>query len=233
MKASFNYALVKEKMKELKITQQELADYLTKNGSNTSLDTIKSWFRSNKKTEFVPDSSKLALIGKLLKLNANDLFLGFENDEKTIKINYYPEISASAGYGSFNDDNSVEVLNINAQFAFNVLGLNYKKTYDMIKIKGDSMEPLLRNGDFVVIDTDINTLQSVANNDIVIFRRDDSLYCKRLLKPPFENYIILKSESSEYKDTKVYYSEFETCQIIGRVKTKFSIEVYENIIASI
>lgn len=37
-------------------------------------------------------------------------------------------------------------------FLKEILDIPIKKSYDIIKINGDSMEPILSNGDFIIID---------------------------------------------------------------------------------
>lgn len=63
-------------------------------------------------------------------------------------------------------------------FLKEILDIPIKKSYDIIKINGDSMEPILSNGDFIIIDRSKNSLETISNADIVIFRKNDDLFCK-------------------------------------------------------
>ena len=92
------------------------------------------------------------------------------------------------------------------------------------------MEPLLSHGDFIIVDRSKNALEFISNADIVIFRKENDLYCKKIKKPPFEDYIFLVSENKDYEDKKISIFEFEQCQILGVVVSKMSIENFKNLI---
>lgn len=232
-KGNFNYVLVKQAMKRNKITNQDLADYITKNdikGRITTTEAVKTWFRTDDKTRTNPDSYKLGAIGDLLKLSANEM-LNFQNEcENAIEIRYFPDIYASAGFGTSSEVEDFKIVSVDEGFMKEILDIPVKRTYDIIKINGDSMEPLLSNGDFVVVDRSKNTLQTISNADIVIFRKDDDLFCKKIKKQPFEDYIFLVSENKNYEDKRVENAEFEKCDIIGTVVSKIAVKTFKNFI---
>ncbi|OEW20819.1 MULTISPECIES: S24 family peptidase [Campylobacter] len=148
----------------------------------------------------------------------------------TISIRYFPDIYASAGFGNTNENENFQIINVDKTFLTEVLGVPYKTQYDMIKINGDSMEPILSNGDFIIVDRSKNSLGAISNADIVIFRKNDDLFCKKIKKEPFEDYIFLVSENKKYEDKKVDNSEFEQCEILGAVVSKMAIETFKNFI---
>ena len=75
MQVLFNYTLVRERMYDLNLTQQKLANYLNENGVKTSIPAVQHWFRKDKQTRSMPDISRLVLISRLLNLDINDLIL--------------------------------------------------------------------------------------------------------------------------------------------------------------
>ncbi|MFQ6341969.1 helix-turn-helix transcriptional regulator [Campylobacter sp. VTCC 70190] len=233
VKGGFNYLLVKNRMKEKKITNQDLADYITRNSPNdktTTLEAVKTWFRTNDATRTSPELFKLKLIGDFLDLSAEDLLLNFFKNDNQINFNYFPDIYASAGLGTSSQSEEVKIVSVDENFLKEILDIPIKKSYDIIKINGDSMEPILSNGDFIIVDRSKNTLTTISNADIVIFRKDDDLFCKKIKKEPFDDYLFLVSENKKYEDKKVANAEFEQCQILGAVVSKMTIETFKNFI---
>ncbi|MDO2137952.1 S24 family peptidase, partial [Escherichia coli] len=78
---------------------------------------------------------------------------------------------------------------------------------------GDSMEPLLSDGDAVVIDQD---LRPVRDEAIYVIRVGDQLYAKRLQRQ-FDGSIAIISENKAYKDMVVPKDQLSNLDIIGRV----------------
>lgn len=68
-------------------------------------------------------------------------------------------------------------------------------------IQGDSMEPLISDGDTVYVRKD----RDLSNGDIGIFCVDGSMYCKEYLKDSKGN-LLLASYNEERKDSNVYIS---------------------------
>ncbi|EEN9639773.1 S24 family peptidase, partial [Campylobacter coli] len=91
----------------------------------------------------------------------------------------------SAGLGTSSQSEEVKIVSVDENFLKEILDIPIKKSYDIIKINGDSMEPILSNGDFIIIDRSKNSLQTISNADIVIFRKNDDLFCKKIKKEPF------------------------------------------------
>ncbi|MCW1867959.1 S24 family peptidase, partial [Campylobacter jejuni] len=59
---------------------------------------------------------------------------------------------ASAGLGTSSQSEEVKIVSVDENFLKEILDIPIKKSYDIIKINGDSMEPILSNGDFIIID---------------------------------------------------------------------------------
>ncbi|HEF9197632.1 TPA: S24 family peptidase [Campylobacter coli] len=233
-KGTFNYKLIKSKMREKNITNQYLADYITlhdEKNKRTTVEAIKSWFRSDDNSRTVPEIHKLKYISELLELDANSL-LNFENKntKEEVFFRYFPDIYASAGLGTSSQNEEAKIVSVDENFLKEILDIPIKKSYDIIKINGDSMEPILSNGDFIIIDRSKNSLGAISNADIVIFRKNDDLFCKKIKKEPFEDYIFLVSENKKYEDKKVDNSEFEQCEILGAVVSKMAVETFKNFI---
>ncbi|EQA6494659.1 LexA family transcriptional regulator, partial [Campylobacter jejuni] len=136
----------------------------------------------------------------------------------TISIRYFPDIYASAGFGNANENENFQLINIDKAFLTDVLGVPYKTQYDMIKIYGESMEPFIQNGSFIIIDTTRNSLDKIRNGDVVIFRNSNNeLFCKRILKNAFDDDIVISSDNFNFGDKKVKKSALKDHVFIGAV----------------
>ncbi|HDX3638392.1 TPA: S24 family peptidase [Campylobacter jejuni] len=148
----------------------------------------------------------------------------------TITIRYFPDIYASAGFGNANEneDENFQLINIDKAFLTDVLGVPYKTQYDMIKIYGESMEPFIQNGSFIIIDTTKNSLEKIRNADVAIFRKDDELFCKRILKNAFDDDIVISSDNFNFGDKKIKKSALKDYVFIGVVVCSCNAKIFLN-----
>ncbi|MDL0090049.1 LexA family transcriptional regulator [Campylobacter gastrosuis] len=142
------------------------------------------------------------------------------NFNKQITLNYFKDVSASAGYGFDNDSVEATKVCVSQEFLQNVLKVEPME-YDIIKVNGDSMEPFIKDGDMVLVQRDIKA----KHGDIVIANLQGSLYVKKLLINPINNSVKLTSLNSFYQDIDLSGDELESLMIIGRVKAKFVLDV--------
>ncbi|EAI1628243.1 S24 family peptidase, partial [Campylobacter jejuni] len=185
-------------LKEKKISRAKFAQMLSENGYEITLDGITYWYRGeNNQPE---DYKNIITMAKVLEVPVsklapvNDSIKSFLQDDNQINFRYFPDIYASAGLGTSSQSEEVKIVSVDENFLKEILDIPIKKSYDIIKINGDSMEPILSNGDFIIIDRSKNSLETISNADIVIFRKNDDLFCKKIKKEPFADYIFLVSE---------------------------------------
>lgn len=118
----------------------------------------------------------------------------------------------SAGHGSWN-----EGCRVLADLAFTRYSLRKKglqaDQLSAIRVDGDSMEGLLKDGDTVLIDHRRNALEGEA---VYVIRLDDHLYAKRLQRQ-FDGSIHIISENKAYRDMVVPKEQLADLEIIGRV----------------
>lgn len=131
----------------------------------------------------------------------------YKNDVKTQKITYYPNIKASAGYGTLNEDEESIEIDTNLIKAINLP----QKNLDMIQVQGDSMHPYIENGDFALIERS----SEAKNGDIIIANYKGDLYIKQLQKNPQNKSISLISSNKDYPSFEIKDDEAEFLQIIG------------------
>lgn len=139
-----------------------------------------------------------------------------------VPIRYFENVTASAGYGSNNSDESFEEFEVGADFLRTVLQVKPTKYgYDMIRVLGDSMEPFVQDGDIIVIDRHTD----IKNGDVVIANLGQDTFTKKFLRDPLHNSIKLTSLSEYYQDIVLRGDEIEELRIVGKVVCKFSINM--------
>lgn len=111
MNNNFNYKFVSKKMKEKKLTRQQLADYLTKNGIDTTFGVVTSWFRSNLASRRSPEMKKWKYIAKFIDENIETLFTDSEKTKSpTITLNSNNQINGNNNnmiFGSSNHNDKI------------------------------------------------------------------------------------------------------------------------------
>ncbi|RQD66466.1 S24 family peptidase [Campylobacter hepaticus] len=198
-------------LKRKKISRAKFAQMLSENGYEITLDGITYWYRSESNQP--EDYKNIIIMAKVLEVPVNKLapmndnIKSFLQNEKQINFRYFPDIYASAGLRTSSQSEEVKTISVHENFLKEILNIPIKKSYDIIKINDDSMQPILSNGDFIILDRSKNSLETISNADIVIFRKNDDLFCK-----------------------KVHNSEFEQCEILGTLVSKMAIETFKNFI---
>ena len=169
-KEIFNYLKLKAKMKEFGYTQQDLANYLTKNGISTSIDVVKSWFRKDINARSVPELNKIVLISKMFNISSDELISNTKNIYQNIKL--VPIVgSASCGIPLPNSYQDIE------NKAFCKSEIWHSDLYAIIA-SGDSMIPEIDDGDEVICDPKADIL----SGDIVHYQINDESAIKVYFK---------------------------------------------------
>ncbi|HIH2052829.1 TPA: LexA family transcriptional regulator [Campylobacter jejuni] len=165
---------------------------------------------------------------KYYELKKANNSVSIHHHKDTITIRYFPDIYASAGFGNANENENFQLINIDKAFLTDVLGVPYKTQYDMIKIYGESMKPFIQNGSFIIIDTTKNSLEKIRNADVAIFRKDDELFCKRILKNAFDDDIVISSDNFNFGDKKIKKSALKDYVFIGVVVCSCNAKIFLN-----
>ncbi|AMD42550.1 TPA: helix-turn-helix transcriptional regulator [Pseudomonas aeruginosa] len=118
----------------------------------------------------------------------------------------------SAGHGSWTDGATVLVNLAFTRYSLRKKGLD-PSSISAIRIGGDSMEPLLCDGDTVLVDHTKSTVQDAA---VYVVRLDDHLYAKRLQRR-FDGSVSIISENKAYTEMIVPKAKLSDLEIIGRV----------------
>ena len=217
---------------ELGLNQQELARKLSSEGISVTNQAISKW--ENGQT--VPNAVQFLALCRVLGVrdvmeeftgrSSSSPFAGLNREGKKLAEQYVsllrasglyaPEtervpspprtlplyrISVSAGTGQFLDSSDYETVEVDDSVP---LCANFG-----VRIAGDSMEPLLQNGQTVWV----HQQQTVQPGEIGIFLYDGSAYCKRLLRR--EGKLFLQSENPAYSPIPI--REDGELRVFGKV----------------
>ena len=220
---------IKELRDEKGWTQQELADY-----SGVSIDSIKGY--ESKKTKNIT-TENLNKIAKAFGLNISNFYdctlsvskikscpldvrKSSVSDEKSvvtptnlktlqenISIPFFENVYASAGSGLINDENPPKTLEFSKSFIRDYLGTTEFSSLNIIKSKGDSMQPTIPKNALLFV-----RLGQVKEGHICVVRLEDELYVKRLQKRP-----VIKLISDNPCYDPIILHEDENFELIGTV----------------
>lgn len=215
-KEIFNYLKLKAKMREFGYTQQDLANYLTKNGISTSIDVVKSWFRKDINARSVPELNKIVLISKMFNISSDELLSNTKNIYQNIKL--VPIVgSASCGVPLPNSYQDIE------NKAFCKSEIWHSDLYAVIA-NGDSMIPEIDDGDEVICDPKADIL----SGDIVHYQINDESAIKVFFKD--ENIGVMEfvpfNQNGEFKTLKFRIDDdsvyIRMCKVIAINKSKMN-----------
>ncbi|MGQ7818793.1 XRE family transcriptional regulator [Metapseudomonas furukawaii] len=117
----------------------------------------------------------------------------------------------SAGHGAWNERTQVLTHLAFTHYSLRKKSLN-SENLSAIRVAGDSNEPVLCDGDTLLIDHSQNTLQAEGVY-VVLF--DEHLYAKRLQRQ-FDGSVLIISENKAYPPMALPRDRLDSLQIIGR-----------------
>ncbi|MBE3022093.1 XRE family transcriptional regulator [Campylobacter sp. 7477a] len=136
-----------------------------------------------------------------------------EQENRIINLRFFPSVSVAAGYGANNDDEAYDIVPITAKFLTKVLRVPVRQ-YDLINVFGDSMQPIIKNGDTLLVEP----THEARNGEIVIANISGDLYVKKLLRDPINREVKLTSMNELYKDIVMSGDELDMLKIVGVVR---------------
>jgi len=188
---------------------------------------INKWTNSEYKN--LPAANYIAKVSKALKINMIWLVTGMgkmtdesnvmalnSEDELSDEFIQVPEYEVCFGAGACYEPSYEEVKE--------VLPATYRKEYferrgvnpkfcKRFHVKGTSMQPLINDGDCILVDCEPKT--TIVNGSVYALIYDHILCVKRLIKD--FNRLIIKSDNKDYPDIVLTEDEAKQIIIVGKV----------------
>lgn len=174
--------------------------------------------RSYLSGETYPTLDRLAQIAVAASADAMWLAFGITNAAPGISTDdqyaYIPLYDAriSQGHGAWLDGAKVLTMLAFTKHSLRRKGLEASQLA-AVRVDGDSNEPVLSDGDTVMVDLGRNTLQGEA---FYVIRLDDLLYAKRLQRQ-IDGGVDIISSNPAYTTIKVRPDQMESFHVVGRI----------------
>ena len=173
--------------------------------SNGSKKTLEKLANALKLKSEEKDELYTAFLGR--KVNESETLksnVTILEEETLISIPVMAKASAGNGY-----------LNFSNQPLYNKLirKNGFHEHCYLIEVSGNSMEPLIQDGAYVVVDP---YQTDYLEGKVYVLKYGDEVYIKRVLLKSEANLMILKSINPDYEDIYITGDESEQIKIIGR-----------------
>lgn len=209
--------LIKEARTKKDMSMDKVVEELSKKGidiNKSSLSRIENGDRQK------IDSALLVELSNLYNVNFFD-FLGL--DKRFINNN----ISNQAGNAKLSDEEFINIpVRAKASAGNGYLNFSNEPLYNklirkngfhehcyLIEVAGNSMEPLIQDGAYVVVDP---YQTDYIEGKVYVIKYEDEVYIKRVILKTDANLMILKSINPDYEDIYITGDESEQIKIIGR-----------------
>lgn len=197
--------IIKQRRKELGLTLKQVAEqlgvseslisrYESKDVKNMGIDKITPLAKVLKCTPAY-------LMGWEEKLVSNAVIL---DKSQFIYVPVYGKASAGNGYINMETVLYDKLIHING----------YSHDSFLIEVSGDSMEPTISDGEYVLVDP---TSIEICEGKIYVITYNNETYIKMIEKHEEDEIVLLKSVNQKYRDKIIKKEEFENVKIEGRV----------------
>jgi phage repressor protein C with HTH and peptisase S24 domain len=134
------------------------------------------------------------------------------NSQGDVEFKYIPKVAArlSAGTGSFeSEENITDYLSFQTKW---LAGKGAANSMVAMEVFGQSMEPVIKEGDTVLID---QSQKKILAGAIYAVGVEDTILIKRLEKHPDK--LVLSSENKDYEPIYLQREETDKVRIIGKI----------------
>ena len=133
-----------------------------------------------------------------------------ESEMKSMKGTPVYDIDVTAGSLSrpmmFADEHIVGAVNMP----------NISQDCRIVRVSGDSMNPVICNGDFIAV-RELTNMSQIFWGHIYVVVLDDYRMVKYLRKHPDQDKVILRSENPRYDDMEVYRSDIKELLVVQNI----------------
>ena len=200
-----------EAFKESGYSQNQFAKLL-----GVSPSAVNQWVHPDK--EINVDDKHIPAIARITRKSETWLLSGVGDkqdvlDENTISVPQI-DVSASAGHGAiiFEDDQVLKRIDLNAPWLRRQCSFSHPDKLSVITASGDSMQPTISHGDFLLVDQGIEAIRS---DSIYVAVVNGNLYVKRFQQTP-RNTLLMISDNSAYQQFELN-PEQDEIRVIGKV----------------
>lgn len=207
-------ANIKDIRKKLGYTMKELS--LIVGVSEATISRWESGDIANMKQNNIVSLANALNISPLQVLDFDDTSMKGNSINNADLYKYFP-VSISAG--------SLE--NIDAIQEYELISLSDKilgkyarsKNIILLKINGESMNNIIPNGSYIIVDTSRNAIHDIKDRDIVVFSENGSYSVKRFINDSANQRILFKPDSTDdtFTAIEVKYENSEDLRLIGKV----------------
>lgn len=177
-------------------------------------------FASMKKRNSVPFMEILQFCARK-KISINWLLFNqspeslIDSTQRYSFVRYFDSVQVSAGGGADNDILEEETLMLEGVFADKLGGERHLKHIEAVHVSGDSMEPVLSDGDIVFVD---RSQTDYGRGGIFVITTEYGVFVKRLQKR-LDGRVDIVSDNKEYPVQTIESHELE---VIGKVQGAFA-----------
>lgn len=185
-------------------------------------------FKLEKKIDYKPSQSELARIISIKpnamsgrasrdsdfsedEVNKIQNFYGValgENNDYCVELDYYPNVFGSCGSGCMVFDESKEKITVAKDM---IINYSPSKVYGVMSAVGCSMSPKIEDGDKLVIEKWNG--EQIKDNRVYLFRYNDELFIKRLVKNIDQ--IVCISENPRFEDRII--TDLKNFSLVGEI----------------
>ena len=207
-------ANIKDIRKKLGYTMKELS--LIVGVSEATISRWESGDIANMKQNNIVSLANALNISPLQVLDFDDTSIKGNSINNADLYKYFP-VSISAG--SLENIDAIQEYEL-VSISDKILGKYAKnKNIILLKINGESMNKIIPDGSYIVVDTSRNTIHDIKDRDIVVFSENGSYSVKRYINDSANQRILFKPDSTDdtFTAIEVKYENSEDLRLIGRV----------------
>lgn len=208
-------ANIKDIRKKLGYTMKELS--LIVGVSEATISRWESGDIANMKQNNIVSLANALNISPLQVLDFDDTSIKSNSINADLyEYKYFP-VSISAG--SLENIDSIQEYEL-ISLSDKILGKYARsKNIILLKINGESMNNIIPNGSYIIVDTSRNTIHDIKDRDIVVFSENGSYSVKRYINDVSNQRILFKPDSTDdtFTPIEVKYENTEYLRLIGKV----------------
>jgi phage repressor protein C with HTH and peptisase S24 domain len=217
MKIKYRYVL--QTLQNLALVEQnsphrEIANFLCEGTTEDFIDKKAKALANKYYYDGYLPKEDLDIIERKLGISLSQ---NMDNSDLLTELNYYPNIFGSCGTGLTIFDETSEKISVTKDI---ITGYSASNQYSVISARGSSMSPTINDDDKLIIQHNQN--EQIIDDNVYLFRYNDQLFIKRLVKNIDQ--IVCISENPRFED-RVIIPTADNFSIVGKVVGLFRSKV--------